>query len=207
MATGDARSFHRPLSAGAGVRRITLVLGGARSGKSQYAEGLARRHRGRPTYVATAEISDDEMRERIARHRELRGERWRTLEAPLDVIAALRQADGLKSFTLIECLTVWINNLIYHGKDVAQQVEHFRTSLAGCKGHVVIVANEVGLGIVPDNALARRFRDEAGRANQAIADVADEVVFVAAGLPMMLKKARPATKRARSKARARGRRG
>jgi adenosylcobinamide kinase/adenosylcobinamide-phosphate guanylyltransferase len=189
------------------MRRVTLVLGGARSGKSHYAEGLARRPGGQPTYIATAEITDAEMRERIARHREDRGVRWRTIEAPLDLVTALLQADGPKSFTLIECLTVWINNLIYHGKDVAGEVENFRTSLAGNKGHVVIVANEVGLGIVPDNALARRFRDEAGRANQAIADVADEVVFVAAGLPMMLKKPRPAAKRAEPKAKARGRRG
>jgi adenosylcobinamide kinase/adenosylcobinamide-phosphate guanylyltransferase len=189
------------------MRRITLVLGGARSGKSHYAEGLARRHEGQPTYIATAEITDDEMRERIARHRETRGNRWRTIEAPLDLVAALQGADGPGAFILIECLTVWINNLIHHGKDVAGEIEHFRTSLAGCEGHVVIVSNEVGLGIVPDNALARRFRDEAGRANQAIADAADAVVFIAAGLPMMLKTPKPAAKRAGSRAKARGRRG
>jgi adenosylcobinamide kinase / adenosylcobinamide-phosphate guanylyltransferase len=189
------------------MRRITLVLGGARSGKSQYAEGLSRRHKGHPTYIATAEITDDEMRERIARHREDRGDRWCTLEVPLDLIGALRRADSPKSFTLIECLSVWVNNLIYHGKDVDGEVEHFRMSLAGSKGHVVIVSNEVGLGIVPDNALARRFRDEAGRANQAIADMADEVVFIAAGLPVVLKRPRPAAKRAGPKGKARGRRG
>jgi adenosylcobinamide kinase/adenosylcobinamide-phosphate guanylyltransferase len=188
------------------MRRITLVLGGARSGKSRYAEGLARRHKGRPTYIATAEITDDEMRHRIARHREDRGDRWRTIEAPLDLIAALRKSDGPKCFTLIECLSVWINNLIYHGKDVAGEIEHFRTSLAGSRGHVVIVSNEVGLGIVPDNALARRFRDEAGRANQAIANVSDQVVFIAAGLPMTLKKPRPAAKRAEPKGKERARR-
>ena len=189
------------------MRRITLVLGGARSGKSHYAEELAHRHKGQPTYIATAEVTDEEMRERIARHREDRGNRWRTIEAPLDLVAALRQADGPKTVILIECLTLWVNNLIYHGKDVAGEVEYFRTSLSSCTGHVVIVSNEVGLGIVPDNALARRFRDEAGRANQAIADVADEVVFIAAGLPMTLKKPRPAAKRAGSKTKARGRRG
>jgi adenosylcobinamide kinase/adenosylcobinamide-phosphate guanylyltransferase len=189
------------------MRRVTLILGGARSGKSRYAEGLAHRHKGEPTYIATAEITDEEMRERIAHHREARGARWRTIEAPLDLVAALRQADGAGSFTLIECLTIWINNLSYHGKDVGGEVERLRMGLADLKGHVVIVSNEVGLGIVPDNALARRFRDEAGRANQAIADAADEVVFIAAGLPMTLKKPRPAARQARSGGRERGRRG
>ncbi len=189
------------------MRRITLVLGGARSGKSRYAEDLARRHKARPTYIATAEITDEEMRDRIARHRKDRGARWRTIEAPLDLVAALRQADGSRCFTLVECLTVWINNLIYHGRDVADEVEHLRAGLARSKGHVVVVANEVGLGIVPDNALARRFRDEAGRANQAIADAADEVVFIAAGLPMMLKKPKPAARRAGPKGTARRHRG
>jgi adenosylcobinamide kinase/adenosylcobinamide-phosphate guanylyltransferase len=189
------------------VRRVTLVLGGARSGKSRYAEGLALRHKGQPTYIATAEVTDEEMRERIDRHRAERGPKWRTIEAPLDLIAALRQADGAKSFTLVECLTVWINNLMYHEKDVAAEVERLSASLVLAKGLIVIVSNETGLGIVPDNALARRFRDEAGRANQAIAQVADEVVFIAAGLPMTLKKPKPAARRARSKGKASSRRG
>ena len=190
------------------MRRLTLVLGGARSGKSRFAEGLAGQ-KSQPTYIATAENTDPEMNERIARHRDQRGARWRTIEAPLDLVGALRQADGPRSFTLIECLTVWINNLMYHGKDVSAEVEHLCASLAGAKGHVVIVSNEVGLGIVPDNALARHFRDEAGRANQAIAAVSDEAVFIAAGLPVTLKKRKPgpAPRRARSKAKGRGRKG
>jgi adenosylcobinamide kinase / adenosylcobinamide-phosphate guanylyltransferase len=188
------------------MRRITFVLGGARSGKSRYAEGLARRHKVQMTYIATAEISDEEMRERIARHREQRGRKWTTIEAPLDLVAALGQADQASSFTLVECITVWINNLMYHGKDVASEVQKLCASLAQIKGRIVIVSNETGLGIVPDNALVRRFRDEAGRANQAIAEVADEVVFIAAGLPMTLKKSKPAKGRSRSGATARGRR-
>lgn len=187
------------------MRRITFVIGGARSGKSRHAEALAKGHKGALTYIATAEISDAEMGERIARHRAERGPGWTTIEAPLDLVAALGQADRASAFTLVECITVWINNLMYHGKDVAGEVERLCTHLVKMKGRLVIVANEVGLGIVPDNALARRFRDEAGRANQAIADMADEVVFIASGLPMTLKKPKPAAQRARSGARARGR--
>lgn len=181
------------------MRRVTLVLGGARSGKSRHAEGLARRHKGHPIYIATAEISDDEMRARIERHREDRGAKWATVEAPLDLVAALREADHASAFILIECITVWINNLIYHGRDAGSEVKRLCAALLEMRGRVVIVANEVGLGIVPDNALARAFRDEAGRANQALAEAADEVLFIAAGLPMTLKKARPAPRRGRSK--------
>ena len=189
------------------MRRISFILGGARSGKSRYAEGLGRGHKGKPAYIATAEITDEEMRERIERHRVERGAAWRTIEAPIELVSALREADAPKSFTLVECLSVWINNLMYHGRDVAAEVEQLCAILTGVKGHVVIVSNEVGLGIVPDNALARRFRDEAGRAHQAIAQVADEVVFIAAGLPMTLKKPQPAAKRVPPKAKGRGRRG
>jgi adenosylcobinamide kinase/adenosylcobinamide-phosphate guanylyltransferase len=181
------------------MRRVTLVLGGARSGKSRHAEGLARRHNGRLIYIATAEITDDEMGLRIERHREDRGAKWATLEAPLDLVTALHEADHPSAFILVECITVWINNLIYHERDVASEVKRLCAALPEMRGRIVIVANEVGLGIVPDNALARAFRDEAGRANQALADVADEVLFIAAGLPMTLKKARPTPRRGRSK--------
>jgi adenosylcobinamide kinase/adenosylcobinamide-phosphate guanylyltransferase len=181
------------------MRRVTLVLGGARSGKSRHAEGLARRHNGRLIYIATAQITDDEMGLRIERHREDRGAKWATVEAPLDLVNALHEADHASAFILIECITVWINNLIYHERDVASEVKRLCAALTELRGRIVIVANEVGLGIVPDNALARAFRDEAGRANQALAEVADEVLFIAAGLPMTLKKARPAPRRGRSK--------
>ena len=181
------------------MKRVTLVLGGARSGKSRHAEGLARRHKGRLIYIATAEITDDEMRQRIERHREDRGAKWATVEAPLDLVSALHKADHASAFILVECITVWINNLIYHGRDAGSEVKYLCAALSGLRGQIVIVANEVGLGIVPDNALARAFRDEAGRANQALAEAADEVLFIAAGLPMTLKKARPGPRKARSK--------
>ncbi|HTN98855.1 MAG TPA: bifunctional adenosylcobinamide kinase/adenosylcobinamide-phosphate guanylyltransferase, partial [Nordella sp.] len=140
-------------------------------------------------------------------HRKQRGAGWETRQVPLDLASALAAADRPKTFILVECVTIWINNLIYHGKDVAAEVKRLCDMLPKLKGRVVLVSNEVGLGIVPDNALARTFRDEAGRANQALAAVADEVVFVAAGLPMTLKKARPAARRTPSKASKRGRRG
>lgn len=188
------------------MRRITLVLGGARSGKSRHAETLALTHKGRRVYVATAEIIDDEMRRRIDLHREQRGAGWETREVPLDLASALAAADHPKSFILVECITIWVNNLIYHGKDVAAEVNRLCGMLPKLKARVVLVSNEVGLGIVPDNALARAFRDEAGRANQALAAVADEVVFIAVGLPMTLKKAKPAARRTPSKASTRDRR-
>jgi adenosylcobinamide kinase / adenosylcobinamide-phosphate guanylyltransferase len=181
------------------MRRVTLVLGGARSGKSRHAEGLARRHKGRLVYIATAEITDDEMRLRIERHREDRGEKWMTVEAPLDLVAALQEAAHVSAFILVECITVWINNLIHHQMDVASQVKRLCAALPEMRGQIVIVTNEVGLGIVPDNSLARAFRDEAGRANQALAEIADEVLFIAAGLPLTLKKTWPAPRKRRSK--------
>lgn len=198
------------------MSRITFILGGARSGKSRHAEALAVKHRGAKTYIATAEAIDAEMQERIAGHRERRGEGWNTIEAPIDLVSAFhstsfrrkpeptaamgpgfRRGDGTGGFILIDCVTVWIGNLMHHGRDVRAEVAALCAALKKTKARVVIVSNEVGLSIVPDNALARVFRDEQGFANQAIAAVADEVIFVAAGLPIILKKAsrRPAPAR------------
>jgi len=163
-------------------------LGGARSGKSAYAESRAQAHAGEKIYIATAEITDAEMAERIRHHQERRGGGWRTLEAPLDLPEALRQHDAANCVILIDCVTVWINNLMFHERAVDPAVADLCAALKGAKGHVVIVSNEVGFGIVPENALARRFRDLAGRANQAIAAAAEEVVLVVAGLPLTMKK-------------------
>ncbi|WP_119391039.1 bifunctional adenosylcobinamide kinase/adenosylcobinamide-phosphate guanylyltransferase [Taklimakanibacter lacteus] len=189
------------------MSQVTLILGGARSGKSRHAEGLAQRRKGQRVYIATAEITDEEMRERIALHRKQRGSGWKTVEAPLDLVGRLRDADDARSFILIDCITVWINNLMYHGRDVAGEVAELCALLSRMRARVVLVSNEVGLGIVPDTALGRAFRDEAGRANQALAQAADEVLFIAAGLPLLLKRAKPARRRARAKASKRGRRG
>ncbi len=164
---------------------ILLVLGGARSGKSRYAESLAK---GQKYYIATGQAFDEEMQERIAAHRAQRGGGWNTLEAPLRVVDTLKEIDGKGRFILIDCLTIWIGNLMHEKWDVLAEVEKFFAVLVQAKARVVIVSNEVGLGIVPDNALAREFRDLQGYANQRVAQAADEVVFIAAGLPLLLKK-------------------
>ncbi len=163
---------------------VTLVLGGARSGKSALAERLTLAAGGPPVYVATAEAWDDEMRARIALHRAQRdGQGWRTIEAPISMPQALGETSGP---VLVDCLTLWLTNLMLGEHDI----EAATTALLAALDRpalTVLVANEVGLGIVPDNALARRFRDAAGRLNQTIAARADTVVFTAAGLPLVLK--------------------
>ncbi len=165
---------------------LTLVVGGARSGKSRFAEGLVAatgRHR---RYIATAEAWDDEMRARIAQHQADRAEGWETVEAPLDLPAALAGARGDEA-VLIDCATLWLTNHLLADHDIPAQTGALITALAACPAPVVIVSNEVGSGIVPENELARRFRDEQGRLNQRLAAAAGLVVTVIAGLPMVLK--------------------
>lgn len=164
---------------------LTLVLGGARSGKSRYAESLFGGAGG--VYIATAEAIDDEMRARIGRHRERRDDRWTTAEAPLDLAGALRAHGRNAPGVLVDCLTVWLGNLMHAGRDVDHEVRALIESLAAIEGPVVLVANEVGLGVVPDNPLARAFRDHAGELNQALAARAGRVVLVTAGVPLVLK--------------------
>ncbi len=166
---------------------VTLVLGGARSGKSRYAERLVEVCGDGPVYIATATAGDAEMAARIACHRARRGRHWQTVEVPLELAAALAASVAPDHGVLVECLTLWLANLIEAGRDVADEIARLLAALSALDGPVVFVANEVGLGIVPDNALARAFRDHAGRLNQDIAAAADRVVFVAAGLPLVLK--------------------
>lgn len=165
---------------------ISLVLGGARSGKSTFAESLASRYN-RRVYIATAERVDAEMVRRIEAHRRQRGPGWRTLEVPLDLADAIRQESAPQVCLLVDCLTVWLGNLMHHGRAIDAAQDGLLDALAWVSGPVVLVANEVGLGIVPDNAAARAFRDHAGRLNQALARLATRVYFVAAGLPVILK--------------------
>lgn len=163
---------------------VTLILGGARSGKSAHALRLAEASGRRPAMIATAQALDAEMAERIARHRAERGARWRTLEAPLDLASALAQIEA-EEIAVIDCLTLWVSNLMLAERDIAHETARLLEAMK--EKELLLVANEVGLGIVPENALARRFRDEAGRVNQRVAAAADHVVFIAAGLPLTLK--------------------
>jgi adenosylcobinamide kinase/adenosylcobinamide-phosphate guanylyltransferase len=165
---------------------IILVTGGARSGKSTRAEARARAFPGRPVYVATAEALDVEMRDRIAKHRARRGGDWLEREIPLELVETLVETDG-GGARLVDCLTLWLSNLMHAERDWEKEAVLLAETLSRQNSPVVLVTNEVGLGIVPDNALARRFRDAAGILNQAVARVADEVEFVVAGLPMRVK--------------------
>lgn len=164
---------------------IVLFVGGARSGKSRLAQARAEALPGELVYVATGEALDAEMAERIAKHRADRGARWRTVEVPLDLPEAIRRENG--RVLLVDCLTLWLSNLLLGEHDIAAATERLLAALDAATGTVLLVSNEVGMGIVPENALARRFRDEAGRLNQRVGTVATEVLLVAAGLSLRMK--------------------
>jgi len=167
---------------------VSFVLGGARSGKSAYAEGLILRTGLPGLYLATAEAGlDAEMTGRIAAHRARRGAVWTTIEEPLDLAPTLLREARPDRPILVDCLTLWLSNLLHVGRDVDAATLELVAVLGGVTGPVVLVSNEVGLGIVPDNALARAFRDHAGRLHQAVAAVAAPVVFMVAGQPMVVK--------------------
>ncbi len=167
------------------VAKLSLVLGGARSGKSRYAESLITALPPPWSYVATAEAGDAEMAARIAAHRARRGSSWRTIEAPRDLAAALKSCQTMP--VLIDCLTLWLSNLMLAEADIDAEVAQFEDAVKAVAAPVVLVANEVGSGIVPDHALGRRFRDLQGLLNQRIAARADRVVLVVAGLPLAVK--------------------
>jgi adenosylcobinamide kinase/adenosylcobinamide-phosphate guanylyltransferase len=165
---------------------LTLVLGGARSGKSRHAEALIEALPAPWTYIATAQAYDDEMRARIAEHRARRSRDWQTVDAPVALPEAIRNARAGQPI-LVDCLTLWLTNLMLAERDIAIATGELVAACREVSAPVVLVSNEVGLGIVPDNALARRFRDEAGRLHQRLAAQAGRVVFMVAGLPMQVK--------------------
>jgi adenosylcobinamide kinase / adenosylcobinamide-phosphate guanylyltransferase len=165
----------------------TLVLGGARSGKSAFAERLVAEAAATRIYLATATAGDDEMRERIAHHRARRSDGWRTVEEPLALVEALARENRAGNAILVDCLTLWLSNLMHAGKDVDIESRRLAASLREVSAKIVLVSNEVGLGLVPETPLGRAFRDAQGRLNQAVGAAVSNVAFIAAGLPIWLK--------------------
>ena len=168
------------------MSKFTLVIGGARSGKSSFAEGLVLATNRPRRYIATAQAWDNEMRARIAQHREQRGEGWITVEAPLDLAGALANAQT-NEVVLVDCATLWLSNHLLSDANLDAEGANLLAAIAQCPASIVVVSNEVGWSIVPDNALARAFRDAQGRLNQQMAAQAGLVVAVMAGLPIVLK--------------------
>jgi adenosylcobinamide kinase / adenosylcobinamide-phosphate guanylyltransferase len=170
--------------------RLLYVTGGARSGKSRFAEGLAKRAGGHTTYLATAQAFDDEMKDRIGRHRADRPAEWKTVEVPLEVGSVLAALSGT---VLLDCLSLWVSNLMLRGdsdKAIVQATEQLIAAQQSRGGVLIAVSNEVGLGIVPDNALARRYRDTLGWVNQRVAAASNEAWMLVSGLPLRLKEQR-----------------
>lgn len=168
------------------MAKAILITGGARSGKSRFAERLTLSMGDSAIYIATAEALDGEMAERIATHQARRGPEWETVNAPLALLEALHETDDGPP-RLVDCLTLWLSNLMHHGRDWELEARALAESLPGLAAPVVFVTNEVGAGIVPENRLARVFRDAAGLVNQEIAAACDELWLVVAGHPMKVK--------------------
>lgn len=173
------------------MSKVVLVTGGSRSGKSRFAEGLALGYPALRGYLATAEAGDAEMADRIARHQGRRGEEWETMEEPLQVEEKIRANDGRFKVILLDCVTLWLSNLLFScdggAAEALSRVERFTESFNSLQTPLVIVTNEVGMGIVPEHPLSRTFRDLSGEANELIAARADEVHVCFAGLPLKLK--------------------
>ena len=163
-----------------------LILGGARSGKSAYAEKCAENTKCSVTYIATAEAFDDEMKDRISKHRKQRVSAWETVEAPVELSKSVMQVHA-EDVIVIDCLTLWLSNLMHAERDIDRETALFLQAVATRQAPVFCVSNELGMGLVPETALGRRFRDAQGRLNQRVAAAFDTVVFVAAGLPLCLK--------------------
>ena len=169
--------------------KIILITGGARSGKSTFALAQASKSDGRKAYIATAQALDEEMRQRIENHKRLRGDEWITYEEPLKIAALIEEIKDRHSVILLDCLTLWLSNVMHAKVKIENEIEQFISSLMTQRSsRVYIVSNEVGMGIVPLNEMARKFRDMAGTLNQKVAAVADEVYMVVAGIPMKIKR-------------------
>lgn len=164
-----------------------FVVGGARSGKSRFALAEASKVPGRKAFIATATASDDEMAERIKKHRLDRESEWETFEEPLGISPLITEISGAYDVIVVDCLTLWLTNLMFSARDTEEEFRALLSCVSGSRSSLFLVANEVGLGIVPDNPLARSFRDLAGFLNQRVAGAADEAYFMAAGIPLKIK--------------------
>lgn len=168
-------------------KKIIFITGGARSGKSSFAMAAASKINGIKAYIATAEALDEEMKERIEKHKRQRGDDWVTYEEPIKISDVLRTIEEKYCAVVIDCLTLWLSNIMLAGLNIEAQIEHLLSSLVTCPSSLVyVVSNEVGMGIVPENEMARRFRDMAGILNQKMAEISDEVFIVVAGIPIKI---------------------
>ncbi len=168
-------------------KRIVFITGGARSGKSRFVLKEASGVSGKKAFIATAQALDDEMKQRIERHKLERGDGWDEYEEPLKIVDVIRNIEGKYSVIAIDCLTLWLSNLLMNDKNVEKEIESFCRSLFTVHCSLFVVSNEVGMGIVPENEMTRKFRDMAGLLNQKIADAADEVYMVVSGIPIKIK--------------------
>jgi len=167
---------------------INFVLGGARSGKSAYAESVANTSGCELIYIATASAGDSEMSERIKKHKERRGVNWQTIEEEIDISAIIQQQEtSNQKLILVDCLTLWLSNLLHYNLDIGEETQKLLCALKKTTAEIILVSNEVGQGIIPDNVLARKFVDEAGILHQKIAAISDNVIFVTAGIPTKIK--------------------
>ncbi len=165
----------------------TLIIGGAKSGKSSFALRLCSSMKGKKIFVATAVATDSEMEEKIKRHRKERGKEWITIEEPVDIAEIIERFDSKETVILVDCLTFWLNNLFMKKENVEERIEKLIRILSGIKGNVVIVSNEVGMGIVPADEISRKYRELLGLLNQKIAHLAEKVVFMICGIPVLIK--------------------
>jgi adenosylcobinamide kinase / adenosylcobinamide-phosphate guanylyltransferase len=169
------------------MKKIIFITGGARSGKSSFALKEASGMPGRKAYVATAEALDEEMRKRIEGHRKQRGKEWETFEEPLAIAEVIRKIRGEYGTVILDCLTLWLSNIMHANLDIEAEIERLISTLPSHQISIFIVSNEVGMGIVPENEMARKFRDMAGTLNRRVAEVADEVYLVVAGITLKIK--------------------
>lgn len=170
--------------------KLIFITGGCRSGKSQYALDYANRHFSKKIYLATCEALDDEMIQRVETHKRLRGPEWLTIEEPVEIVDRIKQYSDNADVILLDCLTLWLSNLLLRGNNdlkMMEAMEGFVHSLKERQISIILVSNEVGMGIVPADSLSRRFRDLSGMANRMIAEVADAVIFMVSGMPIFLK--------------------